>query len=558
LKPFLPFMLLAAAPACLGQTSTPTPASSAAAVTVTLTMRDPSALELSYQIPPSCTALEFGNPAIRPDIAPALRSDWRALDDCTEVDAQGVRPRHAGCTTLRVQVPATTRSHDARVYDRVYPWALPLGNGLLTHTSAFAVAPACGPVNWRFAVRGGTVVVDGVVSAQQASRDADAPEAHYLPVVLLAEPYRPGAPPVHVDATVSPANRALLDDTIQQATKEYGRMLPGLPIPQPYLVASTSDTRRWRSYVAHRSVMHLTLSSAPDPGARQDLPLHIAHEAAHLVQASRAGDAWKDEAATIDEGGAEFLSLVTATRLGWITPAGFRDRLEVATNACVLALDGKPWKRFEQHAWGRQPYACGLMMYALGLRENPTGAGPLARLRDYERQARAGIPTDFAQALECGNLAGCTPRWLARIAGDEALEAVLRDYARQPGALLRPATQRNPALTNLLAHRHFRHLMAADCRGAVSIYPEPTAARIGPVSGCATLREGMRVVGAEGAPLFVGGKGLQASIEACRERGKTILDLESGGSVTLACNASFVLPEGLLAIDTDKALSLTK
>jgi hypothetical protein len=530
----------------------------AAPVTVTVSMHDPAALEVGYEIPSACQSLVFSNPDIGKPAAAALRGDWTALDECTEVDADGVRPRHPGCTKLRVRVPATTRAQDIRVYDRVYPWALPVGNGLMSHTSAFAVAPGCGLVDWRFATPRGTVVVDGVVSAEQAVRGAGSADAGYLPIVLLAEPYRPDAPPVHVDATVDAQARALLDATTLQLKREYAAMLPGLPVPLPYLVVAASDMPTTRSAVAHRSVLGLTLPVRLAPDARTALQLLIAHESAHLAQGLRDKDTWADEATTINEGGAEFLSLVAPTRLGWITPAEFTEKLEYAANECVLALKGKSWKRAEQHSWGRLPYSCGTMFYAIGLNENPTGPAPLTRIRDYERRAQAGTPTDFASALECGDTSGCMPRWLPRIGSADSLDTVLRDYMRSAHALLRPGAHLNPSLATLLANRHFSQLMAADCHGAVSVYALPGEARIGPVSGCAMLREGMRVTAAEGHPLFTGAEGLQASIEACRARGKTVLGLKDGDSVTLACDASFDLPADLLIVDADKALRLTK
>jgi len=547
-------LLLTTTPFSLAVGSKPAPAP----VTITVAMRDPAAFEVSYEMPSTCSGLQFGNPGgIRPQAAAAVRSDWSALDACTEVDEHGVRPRHPGCQTMRVRVPATTRSHDSRVYDRVYPWALPVGGGLLTHTSAFAVTPSCGPVAWRFTAPGGTVVVDGVASAELASRTASAEDVVYLPAMLLAEPYRRDAPPVHFDATVGAANRTLLEDTLQSVRRQYERMLHGLPISVPYVVASSADTRVSRSYVAHLSMMNLTLPLAPTSAEQTRLRLLIAHESAHMVQSTRTRDTWADEAATINEGGAEFLSLVAATQLGWIAPTEFKDKLEVAVNDCMLAIGGSSWKSFEEHTSRGQPYTCGLMFYALALNEHPTGSSALVRVRDYERQARSGVPTAFPSALECGGQAGCAPRWLSRIAGHEALEEVLHDYAQQPGALLRPASNLNPALAQLLGHQHFRKLMERDCKGEISIYPEQTAERIGPVSRCTTLREGMRIVTAERLALLEGGKGLQASVQACRERGRTLVGTADGAAFELLCDASFALPS-TLAVDLEQAVRLTK
>lgn len=554
MKFHLSCLLLAIAPACFAQGAAPAAAHGRAPVTATLTMREPAALEVSYRIPPSCPALAFLNGGFRPDVAARLRKDWTAAGDCTEFDGKQLRRKHPSCTSLRLRVPATTRSED-----RVYPWAYPVERGLYVHTSAYALTDACGPVDWRFVVPDGTVVVDGRMATQSAARSAAQGGGEHMPTVLIAERFAAGAMPrVHSSSQFPPATQAMLAGTVASIEAELRNMLPGLPIAVPFIVASPSEPGTYWGDVANRSVMRLSFSPAAGAGQEQLLHSFVTHEMAHITQPADWNDSWKEDSATIGEGGAEFLRVVTAARLGWLDRPRLQGELEQAVNGCLLAAEGKPWKAIPNRNWGRTPYQCGLSFYLLGLAAGQGPAPALLRLRDYHAQARQGRATDFARAIECGEAAACSPRWLPRLAGDEPLDAVLLDYTRQPGALLRTTAEIAPALVKPIAFRHLGLLMRADCKGAISMYHEEAAARIADGPSCGALRPGMVIVGAEGLPLFEGSAALEASLKACATGGRTVLGLQGGGSVTLACDAAVKLPARLYRVDADKALALTK
>jgi hypothetical protein len=468
------------------------------------------------------------------------------------LDGRQIRRKNPACTTLRLRVPATRRN-----LDRTYPWAYPVEKGLYAHTSAYAVTDACGPVDWTIVAPGGTVVVDGVAAGERATR-ATGSGGDEMPTVLIRQAFRPDAfKRVHADAGFAPQTLRFLDASIDSLVRQLAQDLPGLPFKVPFIVATPSDQNSFWGDVANRTVMRLAFPPAPGPAQEAMLHSFVAHEMAHLTQPSNWHDAWKEDDATIGEGGAEFLRVVTNAQLGWIDGAGLQDELEKAVNGCLLAADGKSWKAMRNRGFGKNPYDCGLTFYALALAAAPD-ASPLLRLRDYFRQARTGAPTDFAQAIECGAAAACKPYWLARLAGDEPLETVLAEYAHRPGALLKPATAWGPGLAEMLAYRHMARLMRADCKGAVSMYHEKGAARIASGPRCGVLRPDMVVVAAEGLPLFDGEAGLRASVRACETGGKTVLGLEDGASVTLACGKDAPLPRQLFAVDAGRALALTK
>ncbi|WP_071900947.1 hypothetical protein [Cystobacter ferrugineus] len=556
MKLHLSALLLACAPACFARSAIPAPASSPATVHATITMRDPAALEVSYEIPPSCTALTFRDDGVRPNAGRndvGLRSDWSAADDCTGLDGRQLRRKNASCSTLRLRVPATKRNKD-----RTYPWAYPVEKGLYVHTSSYALTDACGAVDWKFVVPGGTVVVDGVTTAESGARTAAAGGGDAMPTVLIQQAFRPGATSrVHASSNFARQTLAYLDATLDSIERELRKELPGLPFSIPFIVASPSDPHNYWGDVANRTVMRL--SFPPAPGREQEELLHtfVAHEMAHLTQPQDWNDSWKEDEATVGEGGAEFLRAVTAARLGWLDHDGFKGELEKAVNGCVLAANGKSWKALPRRGWGRMPYDCGLAFYAIGL-SSDVPQSSLLRLRDYNRKGKQGERTDFARELECGAAQDCQPRWLPRLAGTETLENVLQDYARQPGSLLRVTSEWSPAMVKPMAFRHIEQLMRADCNGAVSMYQEAAAARIAPGPKCGVLRADMVVVRAEALPLFEDAGAVKASVKACQEKGKTVLGLQDGSSATLACGQSVSLPAQLFGVDPERAQALLK
>jgi hypothetical protein len=531
--------------------SAPILAHAAAPVQATVTMRDPSALEVSYRIPPTCTALEFRGADMPPGATTPLRGDWRAADECTALEGGKIVRKQAACTTLRLRVPASTRN-----VDRIYPWAYPVEKGLFVHTSTYAVTDACGAVDWTFEAPGGTVVVDGVMSAERGTHAAGL-VADYMPVVLTGEPFRNmEGRRVLADARFTPGSLQLMDAAVAGSARQLAHDQPGVPFAVPFVVVSPMS-QGYRGDVANRTVMRLAVTPTPGPQQEADVHEFIPHEVGHLLQASNWNDAWEPDITTVKEGGAEFMRVATAAHLGWLDRAAQKADLERAVNSCVQVAAGKAWKDIRDRNWARNPYNCGLMFYAIGL-SAPGTDSPLLRLRDYNRKAKLGERTDFAQDIECGDGKDCRPRWLPRLAGNEPLDTVLLDYARQPGALLRVADTWGPAQAKVLAGQHVDQLMQADCGGAVSIYHEDAGARIADGPKCNTLRAGMVVIKAEGLPLFEGTGGVKASIEACHARGNTLLGLRDGTSVTVPCDASAKLSFHVYTVDEEPAVALLK
>lgn len=546
LKLLLSTLLLALAQAAYAGTP-PAP------VVVSLAMRDAATLEVSYDIPASCTGLAFLNDGIDRNTAEALRKDWTAADACTLVDSSQLRPAHAGCTSLRVRVPASTLS-----LDRVYPWAFPLDRGMYLHTMSYAVKDSCGDVAWRFSSPGGTVVADGVLARGTAQRSAVQGDGKHLAVVLLRG--APSTSRLYMDSGFTPQGAVFLQEAISSAERSLRAMLPGLAFTMPYTVATVADYggQVWGD-VANLTVMRLQLAAEPRPDQRAHVQGFVVHELAHLLHARQGKwkSPWDSDQALIDEGGAEFLRWAALARNGWMQPAELRQDLERAVNSCVQLAAGARWHDTRNRGFGVAPYDCGLTFHLLGLAGGSGKAKPLLRLRDHYRKAKLGQATDIARALECGTDKACTPRWLPRLSGSETVETVLLAYAAQPGAMITPGAWTLPAL-DVARRRYISRLLQLDCQGLVIISHKADFARVGAGLQCGVLREGMELVRAEGLPLYGDALAMQASARACAESGRTVLGLKNGQEVTLACDKSVYVPLQRFSVDIDQALALTR
>jgi len=525
-----------------------------AGVTITLTMPDPAALHIQYDLPPSCGELVFLNHALAPSDARSMRAGWHAMDACTRAD--GVRVMRtsppgaadgaadSACTRLRLRIPAT-----AVDLDRVYPWAYPIGAGLYAHTSAFAVTDACGPVRWRVAAPGGTVVADGQVLGESGVLPPGAGPA----MALL---FLPSALPAGVRHYADPALPAPLMARVgainARVERWLGAAMPHQPFQAPFTVTGTAPAGTWRGDVSNRALMRLTLPAQPDDQISAELPGFLAHELAHVAQPATYPDDG-GETAMLAEGGAEFLRWSAEAQLGWRALPELDGQLERAINHCVAMAAGKAWRTVAARRHGRLPYDCGLAFHVLALaaRDGQALGSALSALDSYYTAARNGAP---AATLECGGKAGCAPRWLPALAySDTPLDTVLANYARQH-RWLRPADGVPAGMERQLGFAVFSALMAIDCDGP-GYFSDPQGPRIAYSRNCKTLRDGMRIVTAEGQAL-VSDPGAPAAVaHACRARGKAALGLHDGAIVEVPCDSRIPAPPRFYSLDMPPLLA---
>ncbi|MES2320348.1 MAG: hypothetical protein V4631_22950 [Pseudomonadota bacterium] len=518
-------------------------------VTATVSLAGPDTLNIRYELPDNCQVLPFINKGIRDEAAAGIRSDWKASDACGAVDGHAVRRTAAACKALAFSVPATTRG-----YDRVYPWAFPMGGAVYSHTGAFAVDGSCGPVSWKIVAPGGTVVLNGEQFSENAALSPYRDNATYMPVVFLNRPISSSRS--YIDPRLPAATAEFVADAIRRAFAQYPEIVPGLHAAYGFVVVTPSPHQGWRGDAGNGTTLRLMVPATIAPEMELTMRAFIAHEVAHFFQPLVWRDAWSGEQNMLAEGGAELLHLMALERLKWADRGALKLILEGAVNKCVLAMDNLSWSENKDRGWGKVPYHCGLTFHALGLASRSTATPAATLMRDYYLAGRKGEVTDFAAALECGGKTGCRARWLNRIAGKEPVAAVLSAYATS-GGFLKPASGVAPAMVEPVMRKLMARLMGIDCGGSVSIHQDPGAARIGQVKACKVLREGMVIVTVQGQPLFAGDAGIEALLAACHGKGLVTLGLKEGAPLELSCSATAIgtVPE-MFEVDMDVVRTL--
>lgn len=502
-------------------------------VIATLTLAAPDTLTIEYDLPDTCQALSFANSGIRDDAAAAMRANWKASDGCGALDSRGIRRADPSCKSLRFTVPASTEK-----LDRVYQWAYPMGGGVYSHTSAFAVGASCGQVSWRFKAPGGSVIFDGVPLSDSAVQSGD---INYKPVIFLNAALAGGAATrSYVDPRLSGATSAIVSDAVTRSFALYSSVLPGADAGRGFVAVSQSpNPMSWGGDVAAQSTIHLTVPADLPAPMQTDVRGFVAHEVGHMFQPRQWHDAWGEDRDMLSEGGADFLKWMTQSELGWASSDDLKLRLEKAINGCMIVAQGRSWKGIKDRGWGKAPYDCGFTFHVLGLAARSSDAPVWLVMRDYYQAARKGAATDFSTALECGGKAGCSARWLNRIAGEEPVAAVLTAYAGT-GSFLKLADGTAPGMIEPVMRHLMARLMTIDCNGQVSLYDNPGRILIGPVDNCKSLRHTMDIVAAEGLPLFAGPAATKAVYAACAARGAAKFNLKDGTALELACDSARV------------------
>jgi hypothetical protein len=533
------------------------PEPNAASVVATIYMYSPQALQISYRIPESCKALNFTNSDITPQAAINMRDDWAAVDGCTKLNFQGVRPSGAECRVLRVHVPATSRVKSGRVYHGVQPWAQPFGDGLYVHTGAYEVDDSCGPVKWEVEARRGSVMIDGAVSDEKMSFMTAGTAQAGLPALLLTKPYSPDAPLLHADLALGEATRSMFERTSVRMQDMLRTMLPTLPIRRGYMLAAASDEVTTLDSVKvseHVLLLRVPLLRTHDLEAKARVL--IGHEASHQAHPARWNDVRNRDLHSIREGGAELLRLAASVRLGWLNTDGLKDELEAAVNSCLVNAGGKTWNAFDQRNSGSTAVHCGLMLHLLGVAGGDKHLTALTRLEEFYKVARTGTLVDFAHAIECGAETACVARRLLRIMDKEPLETILQEEMHTSGSLLHAQPAWGPALVKVMVFRHLEQLLREDCRPDATISHDGTAPRIGPGALCTTFRSGMVLASAEGLPLFSSVSAIRSSARACHRSGVTVLGLNNGKRIMVPCGPSVTLPSTVWGVDSQKAMQM--
>lgn len=477
----------------------------------------------------------------------------RAGDDCTELLSTALRLR-PGCSQAVLRITPRLLAAYA-----TYEPAQPLldGQGVLSHTSHYAVALPGTAIDWQWqAPPGGVVLRHGTVHRTHARWHTSADVVDRL----LREPAMPpppgsglgdmiftGTAQVHdegvawavVDSTLPADSRRRLvrrvADAVQDYARAYGRALPG----RATLLLTAAEESGQHGDVADGWTMRLRLphTGPPSEGA---LALFIAHEAAHwwntgLFQVDPA-HAW------LHEGHAEWLAHWQVLERGPLTRQQWLERVESQINLCLLEWGDRPWKSHAGPRRGGADYSCGMAVMLLAQSPHGGGSKALAGLHlvdrplDTARVVAWGGPTvDLGPLLqEDGQRfdAGVVQR-LRRLGWANAVQA-------------QDDVDVDPGLRRTLSARLVQELMQADCAGRSGLWTLASGYRLDPqVGSCAQLRVGQELQRVQGISLAERPLAARAALRAaCAARGSLTVEYAGPLRDSWSCPAALAgLPE---------------
>lgn len=517
-------------------------------VDVNIKFLDPQAIEVSYQLPLTCTQLVFkkhGSDAAK------IRSSWQSLDACSKADGEYATSQQSVCRQLRFQVPVSANKV------RGYPAAFPVGDAVYVHTSNFAVDASCGKVNYSFSAPG--IAMNAQVFAGNAgpvAGNGGDMAALLLPKQLKAEASFIG----YFDSAMGEANIRNIRKIGEESIAFLRQALPKARFEMPILAVSrVTGPGRARPDGDAADVMRLAFVNwplEPDAETERTMTLFVSHEISHRFQMRDATDVYAD-ARLIHEGGGEFLRWLMAVRKGWLTHAQAAEDLNTALGECLLYARQSSWGNLtaDQRRGGQLDYRCGLAVYVYGLAAKQGKVGPFERFDGFYEQLRLAqaIKPDFAHALECGDESACKSQWLPRLLGkQESMLTVWGDFFRQT-EFAHPVVA-NQQQNNAMVNQAIQALMIEDC-GSSSVFPQADKISIDDVNGCKMLRGGMSITKVENLPLFNHPDTLSATITACKQRSQVSLTMESGLQLDLPCKTVYKPVERFYSVDMEKLLA---
>ncbi|KQX01976.1 hypothetical protein ASC94_05230 [Massilia sp. Root418] len=524
------------------------PAAQAAEVGVHVTLLTDDSVEVSYTLPPACRTLAFSKNG---EAGRSTRAAWQPLDDCGSAGADQLGRSAQACPSLRFRVPAATRQAG-------YPAAFPLGQGVYTHLSNYAVADSCGAVRYSLAAPG--IVVNGQAYAGKAGPPAVPLHGDSAALLLNAPLQQHGsAAPDFFDPRLSPATIEHIK-TVADGTVAFLReALPDASFRRP-IVAAVRAAAPGGPYIGGDAsdVLRLVLYNWPQaPGAAEQAKatLLVSHEFSHRFQLRDAVDNYPD-ARLIHEGGGEFLRWMASIHNGWLTPAQAARQLDEALAGCILYSEPKSWRELTppQIGGNRLEYQCGLPAYVYGLAARQGSASAMARVNDFYRALRQGGQPDFAQAMECGAAAGCQPRWLPQLLNAAGpMESQWQQFLDGSGLAAPQAPTQ--AMRDAMVLRAVIKLMADDCGGRSGTTEAPDGILTDGMKACKTFLRDAYVTAIEGLPVFGHAATGEAMAAACTARREVLLGLKDGGTLAVPCAQPYRMRQQFYQADIGKVLA---
>ncbi|MFZ6731825.1 hypothetical protein ACO0LG_07880 [Undibacterium sp. Ji42W] len=513
--------------------------SHASEVTVHLKLISPQKLEVTYQLPKTCDAIPFLNQETLSRFGSEIRAAWQAVDDCGTADGKVLTKTNKTCSNIRFNVPATSK-----FYDRVAPGSFPMGEGMYVHTTSYAVSDKCGSVGYQFSSPG-SVAFKGQLFQGNASYDAyDGP---YMAVLLLQKKIASTSGTIsYFNPALGAENIQLLQNIANQAVDFYHTALPDVAFRKPILAATMEKDGGTPNFWGDAGdVLRLALYNWPEhptPDSDARLRKFVWHEFAHRFQAPTAKDS-EQRAAFIGEGGAEYLRWTASLQTQWSSPDDAATELSTAISNCISRATGYSWKTLPKTLAnsGSVPYECGLALHVMGLAVRQNDASPLQQINNYYHGFETGKVASFEQALECGEKKDCTPKWLPKLMGEQAMSIAWSDFFFS--TKLAKTAPPPPAQYANIQRMAFASLMEEDCNGSASFYTDKDAFLVGEIKGCSVFKEGMKIQKMDGKGLFSSSLVADEMIQACISQGKVSVGLQSGETLFVPCKGTFKIPQ---------------
>lgn len=523
--------------------------SHAADVTVHLKLIPPQKLEVSYQLPQTCDALPFLNEETLPKFGSEIRAAWQAMDDCGTADGTTLTKTNKACSGLRFNIPATSK-----FYDRVSPGSFPMGEGMYVNTTSYAVSDKCGTVGYQFSAPG-SIAFKGQLFEETASYDAY--DGQYMAVLLLRKQISSKAGIIsYFNPALGAENIQLLQTVASQAVDFYHQALPDVTFRKPILAATVEQDGGVPGFWGDAGdVLRLALYNWPErptPDTDERLRKFVWHEFAHRFQAPSAKEK-EQRAPFIGEGGAEYLRWTASLKTKWTSPEDAATELSTAISNCLSRTAGYSWKTLPKKlaASGAVPYECGLALHVMGLAARQNDGSALQQMNDYYHGFETGEMTSFEQAMECGKKKNCTPLWLPKLMGDQAMSTAWPEFFAST-QIAKPSPPPPTQYANI-QRMAFSALMEENCNGNASFYTGKDAFLVGEIKGCKLFSEGMQIDEMEGKKLFGSLLLVDEMTQACISRGEVNLGLKNGVKLAVPCKGRFKIPQ-FYAVDMNRLM----
>ncbi len=513
---------------------------------------DSTRIQLEYKLPKHCDTLALLQPY--GERTSELRQQWQPLNKCSAITAQGNILNNRECSSIRFAIPI-----QASTLDRIYPVAYPLDEqGVLIHTATMAINDQCGEPHWQFKSPQGTIILDGKNRGKQvAIAQYKKPSINYTGVFLSYLP-RTKMPGI-ISAQKTPEwIKTSITTAAQDISHYYQQRYSRINQRSAYLFVSNTKANQYpqmQADVSNPAMIRFGFINYPeqgDPKNQLTIMQTTAHEFAHRLQPEQI-----KTTPFISEGGAEVVRWFSNYHMGWINKNEFSRELSMDISACLEFTKRQAWKSIphQQQSTGYVPYKCGFALHAIGLASRKGAESAEETLHQYYQQKN---PSDFAQAIECGQKENCAAQWLSQVLNsDEPLINLIDRQLHQLGLINKKyfALPDNPA-THLSANA-LMQLVQEDC-GPAGFWTNSDHFLLDTAhTTCKTLVNNGKVRSVNGVSYFTDPiKAIAQQNLGCTRQGFVMLEFLDHQSIKVPCTQEYVLQETYFDLDADKLLAL--